>query len=97
MIEGDETQPTIDLIRWSFTAEPERAPEIEAHLADLGLDVLVRDGVHFLVSWDEPEGNVDEIIEAIWELNGAPFDVTQEEFQRRNLLHLQFDQAEASA
>ncbi len=86
---GDGQNPaTIDLIRWTFTADPARAAEIEAHLNDLGLDVLVREDAHFLVSWDEPEGNIDEVIEAIWTINGAPFEVTQEEFHRQTLLHL---------
>lgn len=82
---------TIDLIRWTFTVDPERRDVIEEHLTDLGLDVLVRDGTQFLVSWDEPEGDIDEVIEAIWSLHGEPFEVTQEEFHRQNLLHLNHD------
>ena len=92
----DPTQSTIDLIRWSFTVEPENAEAIEAHLNDLGLDVLVRDDSQFLVTWDEPEGNIEEIIEAIWELNGKPFEVTQEEFHRQSLLHLQYEETAAA-
>ena len=79
---------TVDLIRWSFSVHPEHRDAIEEHLADLGLDVLVRDDTHFLVTWDEPEGDVDAVVEAIWALNGEPFEVTQEEFHRQNLLHL---------
>jgi hypothetical protein len=85
---------TIDLIRWTFSADPERRGEIEEHLSDLGLDVLVRDGDHFVVTWDEPEGNIDEVIEAIWAINGVPFEITQEEFHRQSLLHLHHDEAE---
>ncbi len=86
---GDgQNAATIDLIRWTFSADPEHAAEIGEHLSDLGLDVLVRDATQFLVSWDEPEGNIDEVIEAIWAINGVPFEVTQEEFHRQNLLHL---------
>ena len=70
---------------------------IEEHLTDLGLDVLVRDGTQFLVSWDEPEGNIDEVIEAIWSLHGDPFEVTQEEFHRQNLLHLNHDDGDDAA
>lgn len=92
---GDGHDATIDLIRWTFEANPEHRAAVEAHLADLGLDVLVRDGSHFLVTWDEPEGNIDEVIEAIWALNGEPFEVTQEEFHRQNLLHLHHDDGEA--
>ncbi len=87
----------IDLIRWTFTANPDRRAEIEEHLGDLGLDVLVRDGSQFLVTWDEPEGNIDEVIEAIWTLNGEPFEITQEEFHRQNLLHLHHDDGETHA
>ena len=79
---------TIDLIRWTFTIDPDKRAGVEEHLVDLGLDVLVRDGTEFLVTWDEPEGNIDEVIEAIWALNGEPFEVTQEEFHRQTLLHL---------
>src|SRR4051812_35429137 len=86
---------TIDLIRWTFPADPDRAAAIEEHLADLGLDVLVRDGAQFLVTWDEPEGNIDEVIEAIWSINGEPFEVTQEEFHRQTLLHLHHEDGDA--
>jgi hypothetical protein len=79
---------TIDLIRWTFISDPGRRAEIEEHLTDLGLDVLVRDGDHFVVTWDEPEGNIDEVIEAIWAIHGEPFEITQEEFHRQNLLHI---------
>jgi len=86
---GDgQNAATIDLIRWTFTVAPDRRAGIEEHLNDLGLDVLVRDGCQFTVSWDEPEGNIDEVIEAIWTIHGAPFEVTQEEFHRQTLLHL---------
>jgi hypothetical protein len=88
---------TIDLIRWTFSANPDHRAEIEEHLTDLGLDVMVRDGSHFIVCWDEPEGNIDEVIEAIWAVNGEPFEITQEEFHRQNLLHLHHaDDGEAS-
>jgi hypothetical protein len=79
---------TIDLIRWTFTIDPAHRDEVEEHLNDLGLDVLVRDGSQFHVCWDEPEGNIDEVIEAIWALNGEPFEITQEEFHRQTLLHV---------
>ncbi|MFO0952856.1 MAG: hypothetical protein U0835_17240 [Isosphaeraceae bacterium] len=86
---GDgQNSASIDLIRWTFTANPAHRLEIEEHLSDLGLDVLVRDEAQFLVTWDEPEGNIDEVIEAIWAINEEPFEVTQEEFHRQTLLHL---------
>lgn len=81
----DTTSGTVDLVRWSFSIETDRAPEIQAHLNDLGADVLVRDGRDFLVTWDEPEGDIAEVIEAIWSINGAPFDVIQEVFHRLEL------------
>ncbi len=86
-----QSAATIDLIRWTFTANAENAAAIEEHLGDLGLDVLVREGVHFVVLWDEPEGNVDEVIEAIWETNGEPLEITHEEFHRTNLLQVNLD------
>ena len=90
MTEGHDAA-TIDLIRWTFAVDPENRAAIEEHLNDLGLDVLVRDGSQFLVTWDEPEGNVDEVIEAVWALNGEPFEITQEEFHRQNLVQLNHD------
>jgi hypothetical protein len=90
---GEGANPaSIDLIRWTFSVNPEHRAEIEEHLTDLGLDVLVREDSHFLVSWDEPEGNIDEVIEAIWALNGEPFELTQEEFHRQILLHVHYDE-----
>jgi hypothetical protein len=81
--------PSLDLIRWAFTIDAARRTEIEGHLADLGADVLVREGTEFLVTWDEPEDDLAEVIEAIWALNGEPFDVVQEEFHRLSLHTLQ--------
>jgi hypothetical protein len=76
---------SLDLIRWTFTSDPARRAAIEEHLTDLGLDVLVYDGCRFLVTWDEPDRDVDEVITALWDLNGAPFEVTQEDFHRTGL------------
>lgn len=87
---------TIDLIRWTFTVKDEHTDEIAEHLQDLGLDVLVRDGAQFIVTWDEPEGNIDEVIEAVWSLNGEPFEITQEEFHRQNLLHVHHEDSGGS-
>ena len=84
-----ETAPTLDLIRWTFTINPEHRAAIEAHLNDLGLDVIVHDDARFVVSWEEPDDGADEVIEEIWALNGEPFEVAQEEFHRisLNILH----------
>ncbi len=76
---------SIDLVRWTFTSNPDHRAEIESYLLDLGADVLVRDGSEFLVTWEEPQEDLLEVVEAIWSLNGAPFDVIQEEFQRLSL------------
>jgi hypothetical protein len=75
----------IDLLRWTFSVNPKHREAIEGHLNDLGLDVLVHDDSKFIVTWEEPEGEVEEVIEAIWSLNGEPFEVTQEDFQRLGL------------
>jgi hypothetical protein len=88
----DRNPPATDLIRWTFSANPDHRAEIEGHLDDLGLDVLVRNESQFLVTWDEPEGNLDEVIEAIWAINGAPFEVTQEEFHRQAVHTLHSDE-----
>ena len=46
---------SLDLVRWTFTSNPDHRTEIENHLLDLGADVLVREGSEFLVTWDEPQ------------------------------------------
>jgi hypothetical protein len=76
---------SLDLIRWTFTVNPEHRAAIESHLADLGLEVLVQDDSRFIVSWEEPGHQPEEVIEELWELNGATFEVTQEEFHRFGL------------
>ena len=84
---GDTT--AIDMIRWTFTCDPIHRAAIEEHLNDQGFDVLVREGCQFLVTWDEPDRDAEEVISELWELNEAPFDVTQEDFQRLALHTLQ--------
>jgi hypothetical protein len=83
--ESNANRPSLDLIRWTFTSDPEHSTAIEEYLVDQGLDVLLYDECKFLVTWDEPEGDVDAIINEIWAINGAPFEVTQEEFHRLGL------------
>lgn len=92
----EETAPSLDLIRWTFTVDPEQRAAIENHLTDLGLDVTVRDDAQFVVCWEEPDESVDEVIEEIWALNGAPFEIAQEEFHRLNLSVLQHADDEVS-
>jgi hypothetical protein len=78
---------TIDLIRWTFSVDSERSAEIQQYLIDLGLDVLLRsDGSQIVATWDEPEGELDEVVEHLWAINGAPFEVTHEAFHRLELL-----------
>jgi hypothetical protein len=84
MSQDPKSSPT-DLVRWSFTINPDHRAAIESHLADLGADVLVRDGQEFVVTWDEPQDDLSEVIEAIWALNGEPFDVIEEGFHRLEL------------
>jgi hypothetical protein len=80
-----ESRLPVDLIRWTFTVGPEHRVEIETHLLDLGLEVQARGEDTLLVLWDEPEG-VEELIEELWAINEAPFEITHEEFQRVNML-----------
>jgi len=89
----------LDLIRWTFHASAEHRDEIEGYLADQGFDVLVQDEATFIVTWEEPDRDVDEVIEAIWDLNEEPFEVTQETFKRlemHTLVHSD-DEPESSA
>jgi hypothetical protein len=77
---------SVELIRWTFSVTPEHRVEIETHLLDLGLEVQARGEDTLIVTWDEPEGGIDELIEELWAINGEPFDVTHEEFHRVNML-----------
>jgi hypothetical protein len=92
----DTTSASTDLVRWSFTINPAHRTEIEAHLLDLGADVLVREGQDFVVIWDEPEDDLAEVIEAIWVLNDEPFDVIREGFHRLDLHTIQHAEDETS-
>jgi hypothetical protein len=85
MMSPEMNSGTPDLVRWSFSVDPTHREAIEGHLADLGADVLVREGHDFLVTWDEPEHEDSEVIEALWALNGAPFEVISETFHRLEL------------
>jgi hypothetical protein len=96
------TAGTLDLIRWTFTSAPAHRAAIEEYLGDLGFDVLVRDDCQFLVTWDEPDPDVDidAIISEIWERNGVPFEVVQEEFHRsalHSLYHVEDDGVQGAA
>jgi hypothetical protein len=81
----DPKSAATDLVRWSFTIDPAHRGAIEGHLIDLGADVLVREGQDFIVTWDEPDDDLSGVIEAIWTLNGEPFEVIQEGFHRLEL------------
>jgi len=82
---ADKT-PSIELIRWTFTVNAEHRVEIETHLLDLGLEVQARGEDTLVVTWDEPEGGVEELIEELWAINGEPFEITHEEFHRTNMV-----------
>ena len=58
----DTKSASIDLVRWSFAINPAHRGAIEGHLADLGADILIRDGQDFVVTWDEPEGDLNDVI-----------------------------------
>lgn len=82
----DQNAPAIDLIRWTFTINPDQRAAVEGYLSDLGLEVVVAEGAKFTVMWEEPDQDeVEGVIEEMWALNGEPFEVTQEEFQRVGL------------
>jgi hypothetical protein len=85
-VNAEENATPIELIRWTFTVNPENRVEIETHLLDLGLEVQARGDDLLVVTWDEPEGGVEELIEELWAINGEPFEITHEEFHRTNML-----------
>jgi len=75
-----------DLIRWTFTPEAAKRDEIVALLLDHGFEVHTRDDGPVVATWDEPEGDPDEVVEELWAIHGEPFEVTHEEFRRTELL-----------
>jgi hypothetical protein len=84
-LESNANALSLDMIRWTFTSDPEHSVAIEEYLVDQGLDVLLYDECKFIVTWDEPEGDTEAVISAIWAINGAPFEVTQEDFHQLDL------------
>lgn len=86
-----------DLVRWAFAVDPDRRSEIEAHLHDHGADVLIRGEDQLVVSWEEPERDMEEVIEVFWEINGGPCEVTVEPFHRGGLYTLESDEETARA
>ena len=97
---SDQENPTsVDMIRWTFSVETEKREEIETHLVDLGLDVVVLGESQFHVIFDEPDHDTDELAAELWDLNGEPFEITQEEFHRLShiLIHAdETDEAQAA-
>jgi hypothetical protein len=85
-VNRDESTLSVDLVRWTFKVNQENRVEIESHLLDLELDVEARGEDMLVVTWDEPEENLDELIQQLWAINGEPFEITHEEFHRVNLL-----------
>ena len=73
-------ESTLDMVRWTFTANPEHRAELEAYLTDHGADVHIKNEAEFIVLWDEPEFDMDQVVEALWTTNGGEFQVTHEEF-----------------
>jgi hypothetical protein len=88
--EQNTNVPSIDMIRLTFTCDPKHRKAIEEYLTDLSLDVVVLDECKFVATWDEPDHEVEEIVEELWALNGVPFEVTQEDFHRLDL-HTYYD------
>lgn len=76
---------SVEMIRWTFAVDPAHRGEIESYLVDQGLEVLVRGEDTMVATWDEPEGDPAEVIEGMWAIAGASFEVTHEEFHRVNL------------
>ncbi len=85
-VNSPENPLSIEMIRWTFTVSPAHRVEIETHLLDLGLEIQARGDDVLVVTWDEPEGGIDELIEELWAINAEPFEITHEGFHRVNLL-----------
>ena len=77
---------SVELIRWTFTVKPEKRVEIETHPLDLGFEIQARGDDALVMTWDEPDGGVEDLIEELWAMHGEPFEITHEEFHRASLL-----------
>ena len=77
---------SVEMIRWTFAVGPAHRVDIETHLLDLGLEIQARGDDTLVVTWDEPEEGIDELIEELWAINGEPFEITHEEFHRVSML-----------
>jgi hypothetical protein len=85
---SQDESPMIDLIRWTFTVAPEKRAQVEQLLADYGLEVFARGEEQLVALWDEPEGDLDELVEQVWEVAGSAVEITHEEFRRSELVIL---------
>lgn len=92
----DTNAAAVDMVRWTFSVEPDRRAGVEGHLVDLGLDVVVIGEGQFHVTWDEPDRDTDELAAELWDLNGEPFEITQEEFHRLSHVLIHADDAQAA-
>ena len=84
-------ESTLDMVRWTFTANPEHRAELEAYLIDHGADVHIKNEANFIVLWDEPEFDMDQVVEALWTTNDGEFQVIHEGFHRLNLISYEFN------
>ncbi|MFO0960036.1 MAG: hypothetical protein U0800_21810 [Isosphaeraceae bacterium] len=90
-------ESSIDLIRWSFTIDPERQGAVDEYFKEHGLEPTFHADGLVVVLWDEPEVDSDALIEGLWEVHGSTFEVTHEEFHRVNLLAYQEEDGGDSA
>ena len=87
---------TPDMIRWTFSVSRETRDEIATHLTDLGMDVVATAEGQFLVTWDEPDRDTDELASELWDIHGEPFDIIQEEFRRITHVLIHADDADGA-
>ena len=90
----DANSASVDMIRWTFSVSPESREAIEAHLVDLGLDVVVLGEGQFHVTWEEPDRDTSDLTSELWDINGEPFEITQEEFHRVGHFLIQADEVD---
>jgi hypothetical protein len=87
-------EKSIDLVRWTFTADASKRQALVEHLNDLGLDVMVRAEGQVVAIWDEPgDADLDAVIDELWAIHGAPFDVVHEELHRTAMEVYEADEA----
>lgn len=85
-MQEDKAGAGVDLVRWTFSITPEQVKAAEEYLGDQSAEFVVTSDGQVTVTWEEPEGDLDQVIDELWSALGAPVEITHEEFRLVNRL-----------